>query len=475
MTAWLLTWLWQGLALTLLVAGTLRLFRRPNAATRHLVWLGVLIALAWMGWAMSPYGGLTAEATPGADPIDISEPVFRVEAAPDWLLSVFLGIWAGVALLKLVRLVPGLHTVYSLRDCCTPFPSDLEARLPLWLEGKRCGRPTQLMICNAVPGATVLGFQRPCIVLPGSMVDALSIDELDQVIFHEYAHVQRRDDWLRLAQALLHPALWIHPAAALVGRWLDLEREIACDEWVVARTGLPKKYARCLARAAELTRGSSADLLLVPTLFGGSQDLVRRVDRLLSTKCTARRTVSLVPAVASACAVMIASALLPAIPLIGEMAAVALPGVTAPAVWASALKPVDIPASIDESTTDSMLRSGRKMTDVVPLSAIARSTHVSSGQTQQHPESGPNAVKPHAELERGTSFGEGEYPPIIEARVFDGTYQHTPPTPLRTSTPERPWQRAATAGARAGDTAQRASVSLASAFTRAGVSLARKF
>ena len=38
---------------------------------------------------------------------------------------------------------------------------------------------------------------------------------------------------------------------SFVSRVLNREREMACDEWVVARTGLPKAYARCLARAAE--------------------------------------------------------------------------------------------------------------------------------------------------------------------------------------------------------------------------------
>ena len=77
------------------------------------------------------------------------------------------------------------------------------------------------MICDAVPGATVLGFQRPCIALPSSLVEALTADELDQMILHEHAHVQRRDDWARLAQALLQSVLWIHPAAAFVGRALN--------------------------------------------------------------------------------------------------------------------------------------------------------------------------------------------------------------------------------------------------------------
>ncbi len=180
MTAWLLTWFWQGSALAGGVAVALRCVPRVNASTRHLIWCGALAAVAWLGWASSPYRGLTPGPVPGADPI-------YVPSAPDFLITIGIGIWAAITLVMLLRLLPGLRAVYALRDRCTPVPSSLESRLPLWLEAKARGRRTRLTICDAVPGATVLGFERPCIAIPSSLVDALAIDELDQVILHEYA------------------------------------------------------------------------------------------------------------------------------------------------------------------------------------------------------------------------------------------------------------------------------------------------
>ena len=250
------------------------------------------------GGPASPYPVPTAVLSSGADPI-------YIPSAPDVLVNIFVGIWAAIALVSLLRVLPGLRAVYAVRDRCRPFPPDIESRLPLWLEAKACGRRTALMICDEVPGATVLGFHRPCIAIPSSLVEALTLDELDQVILHEHAHVQRRDDWARLAQTLLLSVLWIHPAALFVSRALNREREMACDEWVVARTGLPKAYARCLAHAAEARVRMRGGPTLVPALIGSRHELLRRVDRVLAINGKARRRVSIAGAATAACAMVI--------------------------------------------------------------------------------------------------------------------------------------------------------------------------
>ena len=350
MTAWLLTWVWQGLALAFGVAIALRCVRRPNAATRYLVWFGSLAALAWLGWTGSPHGSMTPVQAQIADPI-------YIPSAPDIFISSVLGIWVAVALVSLLRLLPSLHAVYAMRDRCYPFPQAIEVTLPLWLEAKEAGRRTALMMCDAVPGATVLGLQRPCIAIPSSLAEALTAEELDQVILHEHAHVQRRDDWLRLVQTLLMSVLWIHPAALLVSRALNREREMACDEWVVARTGLPKAYARCLTRAAEVQVGSRGSSALIPTLFNGRHDLVRRVDRLLMIKGKTRRKVSFVRAAAAMAATALITAQLHGVRF-AELAEIVLPHVSGPALVAyntATIAPDEIPfvvARLKPDTTD---------------------------------------------------------------------------------------------------------------------------
>src|SRR5688500_82736 len=120
MTAWLLTWLWQGAALAGGVAVALRCGPRLNAATKHLIWCGLLVAITWLGWASSPFVALTAlqgcatNALPASGGTGLqpcrehagAEPLLYVPSAPDLLLTIFIGIWAAMALVNLLRLLP---------------------------------------------------------------------------------------------------------------------------------------------------------------------------------------------------------------------------------------------------------------------------------------------------------------------------------------------------------------------------------
>ena len=73
---------------------------------------------------------------------------------------------------------------------------------------------------------------------------------LDLIVLHEYAHVARYDDRDRLVQASIEAVFAWHPVVWWIARRLDDERERACDDWVVDRTGRPVEYARCLVAVA---------------------------------------------------------------------------------------------------------------------------------------------------------------------------------------------------------------------------------
>jgi hypothetical protein len=119
----------------------------------------------------------------------------------------------------------------------------------------------------------------------------LKDDDLDQIVLHEYAHLRRRDDWTRLAQALVRAVVGFHPAVLWIGRRLDLEREAACDDFVVRRTGAARRYAACLTHAAELAydAGAGSGPALAPGAAGATRDLAVRVVRLLDGRARVRR------------------------------------------------------------------------------------------------------------------------------------------------------------------------------------------
>lgn len=496
MTAWLLTWFWQGVVLALGVAVVLKGARRLNAATKHLIWCGALAALGWLGWSALPgvsvtalkgcatavvgtgATGLVAAGGTGLQPcLAAAEPVLYVPSAPDTILSILLGIWAAVALVNLVRLLPGLHAVYALRDRCRPMPSDVESQLPLWLEARERGRRADLMICDAVPGATVLGLQRPSIAVPSSLVEALTPDELDQVVLHEHAHVQRRDDWLRLAEQLVMSVMCVHPAALFIARQLNREREMACDEWVVDRTGLPKAYARCLAHAAEVRNRIGGRAVLIPALLGGRHELLRRVDRLLAINKKTGGPLSLTHAAAAVCAIAVATGYLQGVRA-AEIASIVFPLDRVQQVaWMNWAKPLRRVRGVQEvrGVQVQQVQGVHRVREVQQERGVqgvrqAREAAAAEVQPADFPSllAGRSLSTPEAAFSAGIA-PIAPFAPIAPAPIAPAARI----APIAPNAPD--WRMLATPGVEIAAAAKKTSVGIATAFGRAGVSLARRF
>ena len=125
------------------------------------------------------------------------------------------------------------------------------------------------------------GFVRRAIVFPHSVLDSLTPEEFEQVLCHEMAHLGRWDDWTQLAHAIAQAILFFNPAIYWIGRRLKIEREMACDDWVVSTTGEARPYAACLTHLHEVTRRARAPQLAPGATSGKQWQIVARVEALL--------------------------------------------------------------------------------------------------------------------------------------------------------------------------------------------------
>lgn len=446
MTASLLTWLWQGMALALSLSVLLHFLPRVNASTRCVIWWGAMAALVWLGWQAAP-GGLSAASVPaGAHAFHDQPLAIRVQPLPAWALTLIVTTWLTVALFRLLRILPGVHLLHQLKDECRPFPRAVEEQLPLWHAAT--GRRGRLVLCDRLSGAAVLGLREPCIAMPSSLLEVLSAHDIDQVILHEYGHVRRRDDWMRLLQSMVEAALWIHPAAFLIGRELDLEREVACDDWVIARTSAPRDYAGCLSRVAGIRRRATP--LLAPALFGGRRDFFHRVERLLDCRRNATCRPSMPAAFAGVCLVAACAVHLSTFPLVAELEMERLAStVVAPGFAASVLPRVT--GATPRVDPVRLVRSGANPTGALVDTVVA--------------ENEPLEVVPAAI----------DTPSLAGTRSFDGVYQLPDERDANPGRQFSPWQIAGATGAGIGTAAKKAGTGMAGAFSRAGLSIGRSF
>ncbi len=114
------------------------------------------------------------------------------------------------------------------------------------------------VILRRTPVGTVpmtSGVARPTLYLPAD-AESWPADRLDSVLVHELAHVRRLDHLTQSLAQIACALYWFNPLTWVAARSLRRERELACDDWVLARGSRPSSYAEHLLAVA---RGTVAD------------------------------------------------------------------------------------------------------------------------------------------------------------------------------------------------------------------------
>jgi penicillin-binding protein 2 len=324
---------WQGAVLTIVTAAFVRA-ARPNAATRHAVWTLALLAVAVLpclsairslptSAARGPFvaGGAPLAEGVAPDSAQGTAPAVRSTrrgaAAPHarplvpftlpsrLALVVVAGI-AAVSALGALRVLGAVFALRRLASSCRPLDVRRESRLAGWSALRRSTRRARLCVSPDVSTPVLIGLVRPLIALPEPLLSELSDVELDQVVLHELAHVRRRDDWLTLAEKLIAGLFFFQPAVHWIAQRLEREREMACDDWVVAATGARRPYAECLLRLGEWASADGVSFL-APSASPRRVRLSLRIESLLAAAGTpeARPSrVALVAAVVALCAIV---------------------------------------------------------------------------------------------------------------------------------------------------------------------------
>jgi beta-lactamase regulating signal transducer with metallopeptidase domain len=264
----------EGIAIALFAWVLLRLAGRRNSGTRFAVWFCALLAIT-----ASPLVEISHVGTAGLVP-----PASAAITMPrSWALYLF-GAWAMIAAVGLVRVATGLwHLRTVRRECAALDPQTLDPMLRHTLGQFSAGRKVEIATSDELRVPTAIGFLKPAVVLPSWAMRELSAAELNTVLLHELAHLRRWDDWTNLAQKVLRALFFFHPAVWWVESRLALEREMACDDIVLAETANPRAYAECLVFLAEknlLRRG----VALAQAAVGRMRQTSLRILRILDAR-----------------------------------------------------------------------------------------------------------------------------------------------------------------------------------------------
>jgi beta-lactamase regulating signal transducer with metallopeptidase domain len=124
-----------------------------------------------------------------------------------------------------------------------------------------------------------IGFFKPVILLPIATINHLSTEQVESIILHELAHIRRQDYLLNILVSVLETILFFNPFAYLLVKVVKKERELFCDDFVVAFKNDPHNYATALLHLEKLRKGSTALLAVAATGHDGV--LLNRVKRIM--------------------------------------------------------------------------------------------------------------------------------------------------------------------------------------------------
>jgi len=276
----IVNWLVQGCIVAAFSAVVLRVLRNARAQARYTFCWGALATVLALP-VISLLHVLAAPA-PSAAGAAISRALISVPHDRwNWIvaISILCGLWSTACGFEFLMAASALRRA---RRGCRAFPPVLESSLRHWANIKGCGRQARLMLSDDVQAAAVLSGPLPIIAVSPSVVDHLTAEEVDLIVIHEWAHIQRRDDAAHLVQVVCRIVAGWHPAVSWLNRRLHEERESACDEMAVALMRSPKAYAASLLKLADLRRVEVKPLPVVGAL--SSSQLALRVQRIVSKR-----------------------------------------------------------------------------------------------------------------------------------------------------------------------------------------------
>lgn len=462
-----LNWLWQGGVVAVTSFVTLFALQRAGANVRYIVCWATLVLIVALP-ALPP----VPSTTPAAGAF-LPTQTDAVVSLPDaWWTStlVILAAWMVWASIQLVRFVSAIVAIRRARARSRRFPPHLESGLPHWSRIHSEGRRATLVLSNSVTSAAVLGWGAPMIAVAPSLVRTLAPDDLDRVLIHEWAHVQRRDDVLNVLQVAVRIVAGWHPALWWIDRRLYLEREIACDELTVAITGSPKSYAECLLKLSTL-RGTPRPMQTAPAVFTPS-GLRARVVKIVSPHPFFAPRWSATLAALTIVVLCLASVALGGLTLVEATAfAQPLARTLPPDLSSNSQVPVATPVTSDTKTERPPRRAPARLSSPQgskkeqPSPVPQRAPEPTEPPTSHQPNA-VDATRPAAVDPAPAATVTPELPSV----------PHTDQAPQVTAEPPRsPWSAAAAGGVAIGRTSKNAGVATAGFFTRFGRRVAGSF
>ena len=123
-----------------------------------------------------------------------------------------------------------------------------------------------------------VGHFKPLVLFPVALVNQLEMQQVEAILLHELAHIKRNDYFVNLVSVLIETILFFNPFVWLLTKYIQQEREYACDDVVVEKLGSPISYAQALLSLETIKEMNKQPYIMAAT--GNKHHLLQRIKRI---------------------------------------------------------------------------------------------------------------------------------------------------------------------------------------------------
>ncbi|AZQ82898.1 TonB family protein [Colwellia sp. Arc7-635] len=208
----------------------------------------------------------------------------------EWLeyLPAIAMVWLAIVTTLSLKLIIELYHVNKLPlQGSIAVDKALQIRFDTLINKVGLSKNIVLLLSSKTNVPMAIGWLKPVVLIPFSMLSGLSPAQLDMLLLHELAHIRRHDYLVNFLQTLVDILLFFHPAVSWVSKQMRNEREYCSDDIAVQHSGSSVAYAHTLADTASLCQKHRQHTIPNMAMAASGGDLKQRVVRLLDQQhCT---------------------------------------------------------------------------------------------------------------------------------------------------------------------------------------------
>jgi bla regulator protein BlaR1 len=258
--------LWIGMIIALLAGLVIMLTRKSAAALRYRLLCGILVLFVL---AVSVIFYIEVSTT-GAiqtnpnnvklfiNPVSINiadhgfttprvSPVKVVVNFLDSYINIIFIVWLLFFIMKSLKMMSGLLYIQRIRTYKVHAVAE-EFKLKIELFSSQIGirQTIRLVQSELVKVPVAVGWLKPVILLPIGIILQLTPEQLDSILWHELAHIRRRDYLVNILQGLVETVFFFNPGLLWLSSLIRAEREACCDDLVLSQMNKKANYLEAL-------------------------------------------------------------------------------------------------------------------------------------------------------------------------------------------------------------------------------------